>query len=56
VRSTQRMPFRTVRRPLQGRPRPSLRRGGSGMRESRMAHLEIRQVSSVEKRHKTRSR
>ena len=38
VRSTHRMPLRTLRRLLQGRPRLSLRRGGSGMRASSAAH------------------
>ena len=32
------MPLSTLRRPFQGRPRPSLRRGGSGMRASSTAH------------------
>jgi hypothetical protein len=31
-------PLRTLRRPIHGQPRPSLRRGGSGMRASRIAH------------------
>jgi hypothetical protein len=38
VRSTQRLPLRTLRRAFQGRPRPSWRRGGSGMRVSRIDH------------------
>lgn len=38
VRRTQRMPLRTQRRPFQGRPRLSLRRGGSGIRAFRIAH------------------
>ena len=42
--STHRMPLRTLRRLFQGRPRPSLRHGGSGMRASRIAHW--RSVSS----------
>ena len=32
------MPLRTSRLPRQGRPRPSLRRGGSGIKESRNSH------------------
>lgn len=32
------MPFKTARRFFQGRPRPSLRRGGSGMSLSRVSH------------------
>jgi hypothetical protein len=38
VRSTQRIPLRTLRRLFQGRPRLSLRRGGSGISGSRIAH------------------
>ncbi len=38
MRSTHRMPFKTARRSFHGRPRPSLRRGGSGIRGSRIAH------------------
>lgn len=44
----QRMPLRTLRRPFHGRPRPSLRRGGSGIRASRPAHW--RSVKSRELR------
>ena len=38
MRSTQRMPLRTLRRLFQGRPRLSLRRGGSGISGSKIAH------------------
>ena len=41
---SHRMALRTLLRLLQGRPRPSLRRGGSGIRASRIAHW--RSVSS----------
>lgn len=38
VRSTQRIPWRTSRESRQGRPRPSSRRGGSGISGLTMAH------------------
>jgi len=43
VRSTHRMPFKTDRRGFHGRPRPSLRTVGSGMRTPRISHcLSVR--------------
>src|SRR5437660_461193 len=56
--STHRMPLRTLRRLLQGRPTPApvLAAGWLGDESIKHGPLKIRQVSKVEKRHKTCSR
>jgi hypothetical protein len=38
VRKTHKIPFRTTRRSFQGRPRPSCRLAGFGIRRSRIFH------------------